>query len=1495
MINTKGIRKEKNKGITIVALIVTIIVLLILAGITLATLSGENGILTKAKTAKEEYKKAQYEEAINFAKLQAHTEQGKYKIDAEVFLNRVKEILQKNELFKDAPKENENSEAWKIENKVDGDDNKWKLTIITVEDWDYYVTEENTKYIGIEEEIKTVIDKDIKFTYDDTWTQGPILVTIQKVRPEEHEEYKIEYSYDKITWQDYTTPLPIYKNQFVYARLTDKGVNVTKPIAQEEITKIDKLKPDEFSIDKEKVIATTDSITIIGETTDAQATKDYGQSGIATYQFSINGQDWVSNKNSLQTSYTFGGLTQNTTYKIKMKAIDQAGNETETEEIEITTERVPELNEKDEGSKRANVTFSHDPVGWTNGNVTVTIDTTEEGYTLQYNVGDRNREEDWKNYDSPVVMTENGSIYARLKDNANNKGEAVEHKIATIEREKPTIKIQTNTTAISQTKQITITAEDTGGSELLDANSYQYYVSTSNKGLAGGSWQKYTNGTAFTIGSGITGTRYIWVRQVADNAGNKSEANNGSYHVSSAYEFDNMAPTCTITTSVASSTTNASSITYTFTFSEEVTGFTKEDIAVTNGTKGTFTSESKSEYTLVVTNTGSCSQAVSVAAEKCTDVAGNGNTAASKEVTIDRTAPTCTITANVNNTTNASSIIYTFTWSETLMSNSFTADDITVVNGMKGTFTTVTDRKIYTLVVTNTGSCSQTVSVATGKCCDEVGNGNVAATKTITVDRTAPTCTITTHVSSPTNASSITYTFTWSEEVLGFDINDIYLNNGSKGLLSKESSTKYTLIVRYTGNCSQYVSIAAGTCTDIAGNNNIATYNTILIDQTKPKVSIVANTTSMSKTKQVTITVSDEGGSGFSGSNSYQYYVSTSNTSLSGGSWQNYTNGTAFTIGSGVTGTRYIWVKQIADNAGNKSVATTSNYHVSTAYTFDNIAPTITIGGNTTSVSKTKQITITAQDTGGSGLTSSNSYQYYLSTSNTTLSGGSWQNYTSGTTFTIGSGITGYRYIWVKQIADNAGNKSVATTSSYHVSSRYEFDNAAPTATVTVIDKAREKENNGIVKGNAGAISVTEVKDVTSSSMGEIGKVEYYVGTNNVLSGSETWTELTRVNMDTGGLLSGYKFTYNISPTTTTTYYIWLRDSLGNTTSKTCKVSVLEQVAEVLEEGSIHKAYYANLQIAVDECPNRGRVKLLKDYTVPDVELTIKQEKNITLGLNNFTIIGKIYNAGKVTVQNGIIQSTRTAQAILNDGSMNVVNCTIYGYNEGYQVVNRGKKKDGMSMIETGYLMLEDCTVTGKGDYEKKSLIHTFGAGQEEGTIDTNTVIKGGSYSIGNKCIHILLNHGITTIQSGSFTSSSYESMLCNGDAERNVGVKAINIDGGTFTNSGGSTELGAVLYLNNGSHANITKGTLTHSKQDKAIHVEKGATLVISGGTITSNSTTKGKPTVLNQGTTFFNNGNIKNTAGGWAINNEGTWKKQSGTTGGTASGKKEPTTLTW
>ena len=46
---------KKNEAITLVALVVTIIILLMLAGITISTLGGENGLFTRVKLGKEKY------------------------------------------------------------------------------------------------------------------------------------------------------------------------------------------------------------------------------------------------------------------------------------------------------------------------------------------------------------------------------------------------------------------------------------------------------------------------------------------------------------------------------------------------------------------------------------------------------------------------------------------------------------------------------------------------------------------------------------------------------------------------------------------------------------------------------------------------------------------------------------------------------------------------------------------------------------------------------------------------------------------------------------------------------------------------------------------------------------------------------------------------------------------------------------------------------------------------------------------------------------------------------------------------------------------------------------------------------------------------------------------------------------------------------------------------------------------------------------------------
>ncbi len=43
-----SINNDNNKGITLIALVVTIIILLILAGIAIRTITGENGLLRKS-------------------------------------------------------------------------------------------------------------------------------------------------------------------------------------------------------------------------------------------------------------------------------------------------------------------------------------------------------------------------------------------------------------------------------------------------------------------------------------------------------------------------------------------------------------------------------------------------------------------------------------------------------------------------------------------------------------------------------------------------------------------------------------------------------------------------------------------------------------------------------------------------------------------------------------------------------------------------------------------------------------------------------------------------------------------------------------------------------------------------------------------------------------------------------------------------------------------------------------------------------------------------------------------------------------------------------------------------------------------------------------------------------------------------------------------------------------------------------------------------------
>lgn len=71
--NIKQLIKTSN-GITLIALVITIIVLLILAGVTITTLTGDNGILKQADKAKTETTMGEEKEAIGLAYNGAKTE-----------------------------------------------------------------------------------------------------------------------------------------------------------------------------------------------------------------------------------------------------------------------------------------------------------------------------------------------------------------------------------------------------------------------------------------------------------------------------------------------------------------------------------------------------------------------------------------------------------------------------------------------------------------------------------------------------------------------------------------------------------------------------------------------------------------------------------------------------------------------------------------------------------------------------------------------------------------------------------------------------------------------------------------------------------------------------------------------------------------------------------------------------------------------------------------------------------------------------------------------------------------------------------------------------------------------------------------------------------------------------------------------------------------------------------------------------------------------------
>ena len=104
-------KTKEAKGITLIALVITIIVLLILAGVTIATLTGDNGILKKAGDAKTQTEQAKADENLKIAIA------GSYGNDGKLNLKDLKDNLKNQGILT-------NSNEFPLEVTVNGEKKK---------------------------------------------------------------------------------------------------------------------------------------------------------------------------------------------------------------------------------------------------------------------------------------------------------------------------------------------------------------------------------------------------------------------------------------------------------------------------------------------------------------------------------------------------------------------------------------------------------------------------------------------------------------------------------------------------------------------------------------------------------------------------------------------------------------------------------------------------------------------------------------------------------------------------------------------------------------------------------------------------------------------------------------------------------------------------------------------------------------------------------------------------------------------------------------------------------------------------------------------------------------------------------------------------------------------------------------------------------------------------------------------------------------------------
>ena len=472
--------KNGKKGITLIALAVTIVVLIIIASISIGVLMGDDGIINNTKLAKEQSEINAEREVVE----QATTiVMGKDKYG----------IVKKDALAKEIDKYTGEGNT-----KVEEIQGAEALEVTFLEsNRSYYVDAESGDISELKIETSSLT---ITCIPDGEFTDGNVTVKIEAEQEYIDDNYDIYYKTSKKNnWTKYTSEFELSMNQTVFAKL-QKSDKVAA-LASTTITNIDKLPPNDFEA---QITTTTKSVKIVANTTDQVATSEYGCSGLSGYRFSKDdGSTWTAWQEN--GTYTFNNLNQNTNFDLKIEAKDKAGNII-TVSSKATTQTVAAL------IKDGNVTFSSNPSGWTNQDVTVTASTTVSGFTIQMSTD----KTDWSDTTTKTRST-NGAVYARLTDGINV-GDYAICNVTNIDKTAPTISSYTSNSP-STTVTITGTAQDTGSGISAYMFSQDGSLDESSSG-----WQSITATTSSVTKTQDVTTEGTWYFYVKDQVGNYSKS-----------------------------------------------------------------------------------------------------------------------------------------------------------------------------------------------------------------------------------------------------------------------------------------------------------------------------------------------------------------------------------------------------------------------------------------------------------------------------------------------------------------------------------------------------------------------------------------------------------------------------------------------------------------------------------------------------------------------------------------------------------------------------------------------------------------------------------------------------------------------------------------------------------------------------------------------------------------------------------------------------------